>query len=270
LYGEYQQVADVLASMGVPPDFESDPPLRYTHRHDSGTDIYFVANPQDADVRANCRFRVTGKPAEIWDPMTGRMWAARSQERDGRTQLTLALEPHGSVFVVFPVKASSLPAIDTDAASERKTLAEVAGPWEVSFEPQRGAPARIELDKPIDLAAHADPGVKHFSGLAAYTTNFELDLGDVQVMAAVKVNGRDVGVAWKRPFRLDVTDTVRAGRNTLEITVANLWPNRLIGDASLPEPQRVARTTWNPYRPDTPLPPSGLLGPVTLQASTAP
>jgi hypothetical protein len=83
-------------------------------------------------------------------------------------------------------------------------------------------------------------------------------------MARVKLNGKDLGVVWKSPFRLKLDEALKPGENRLEIEVANLWPNRLIGDAGLPEAQRVAWTTWNPFAKDTPLLESGLLGPVKL------
>lgn len=84
-------------------------------------------------------------------------------------------------------------------------------------------------------------------------------------MARVRLNGRDVGTVWKSPFRVEITSALRPGENQLKIEVANLWPNRLIGDAGLPAEQRVAWTTWNPFAKDASLLESGLLGPVKLQ-----
>jgi len=96
------------------------------------------------------------------------------------------------------------------------------------------------------------------------------DLGQVFVCAQVKLNGKDLGVLWRAPFKLEITDAVKPGANMLEITVANLWPNRLIGDQALPPEKRVAWTTWNPFTKDTPLQRSGLLGPVCYEVVTAP
>lgn len=122
--------------------------------------------------------------------------------------------------------------------------------------------------------------MKHFSGAAVYLKTFDvppsmlgqdsrphLDLGQVQVMAQVKLNGRDLGVLWKPPFRVEVTGAVKPGENALEIRVVNLWPNRLIGDQSLPPEHRIAWSTWNPFQKDSPLLESGLLGPVTLRVA---
>jgi hypothetical protein len=156
----------------------------------------------------------------------------------------------------------------------------VNGPWEVRFQRGRGAPERLSLDALVDWAKHPDPAVRYFSGTATYTCSFRvpaallapgrrltLDLGDVQVMAGVRLNGKDLGILWKAPFRVDATAALQPGENRLEVTVANLWPNRLIGDQAGPREARVTWTTWNPFRPTDALLPSGLIGPVRLEAA---
>jgi hypothetical protein len=92
-----------------------------------------------------------------------------------------------------------------------------------------------------------------------------LELGEVKNLAEVSLNGRDLGVLWKPPFSVDITDAVQPGQNLLEVRVTNLWPNRLIGDQHLPENERHTWTTWSPYTADSPLLPSGLLGPVRIR-----
>ncbi len=159
---------------------------------------------------------------------------------------------------------------------------EISGAWNVSFPPKWGAPEKITLDHLISLSDSTNAGVKYFSGTATYTKTFDwkpvrkirnqkteswLDLGDVQVMARVKLNGHDLGVLWKQPFRVNVTGALKPGRNTLEIRVADLWPNRMIGDAALPEAERFTWSSYEPFTKDSPLPKSGLLGPVTLQTT---
>ncbi len=133
------------------------------------------------------------------------------------------------------------------------------------------------MEQLTDWSEHADPRVKYFSGQATYRTTFSLDpaldpknskltldLGQVAVCARVKLNGQDLGILWRQPFQVEVTDAAKPGENTLEITVANLWPNRLIGDQTLPPGERIAWSTWSPFTKDSPLLPSGLLGPVRL------
>jgi hypothetical protein len=185
----------------------------------------------------------------------------------------------------------------------------VDGAWQVKFQSGRGAPESIELPALRSLHLHENPGVKYFSGTATYSRPLDvpaeflgadrrviLDLGRVEVIASVRVNGREAGTVWKEPYRLDVTDFVRAGANTLEIAVTNLWTNRLIGDEFLPveneygirdeqgnDPHGIVRlpawyregkpkppggrvtfSAWNFYDKDEPLVASGLLGPVRL------
>jgi len=177
----------------------------------------------------------------------------------------------------------------------------VDGAWDISFQSGRGAPEKAVFEKLISWPDHADRGIKYFSGTAAYRKCLDippallgqgrelyLDLGQVQVIAEVKLNGRNLGILWKAPYRLDITSAAKAGKNELEIEITNLWPNRLIGDEQLPEDiewpgktllrwpdwllkgeprpskDRVTFTTWHHWRKDMPLQPSGLLGPVVL------
>lgn len=157
---------------------------------------------------------------------------------------------------------------------------EIRGLWEVRFPPRWGAPAKVVLDRLISWTEHQDPGVRYFSGTAEYLKEIEippervgpnqrlfLDLGRVKHFAEVWVNGRHLGILWKPPFRIDITKVVRPGRNRFQIQVTNLWINRLIGDAQLPPEKRLTWTTYNPYRPQSPLVESGLLGPVTLRSA---
>jgi hypothetical protein len=275
IYADYSPIARLLAGMDVSPDFQAEPFLRYTHRHDGDVDIYFVANPEARPLEANATFRVSGRQPELWDAVTGEQRALPEfAERAGRTRVPLRFEAHQSFFIVFRKAAGSRPAPGRNFA-ESRPVQEINGPWEVAFEPNRGAPERVTFEALTDWSKDSNPGVKHFSGLAAYRTQFDwkprhsrlfLELGQVQVMAGVRLNGRDLGPVWTAPFRVEVTGALQPGPNLLEIRVANLWPNRLIGDAALPPDQRVAWTTWNPFKKDSPLLPSGLLGPVRLAA----
>ncbi|MCX7046819.1 MAG: glycosyl hydrolase [Candidatus Sumerlaeota bacterium] len=280
LYPDYKVIAGILAKMGIPPDFEADQELRYIHRRDGDADIYFVSNAQNTPTAANCTFRVTGKSPEIWDPISGetRLASAFKQE-NSRTIVPLQLDPAGSLFVIFrnPTDAAQSTGQNFPAI---KPLQEIAGPWTVKFDPKWGGPQTIVFDTLTDWSKRPEEGIKYYSGTATYIKTFTLppatpaqsqrlylDLGKVEVMAQVNLNGKDLGILWKTPYRAGITDAIKPGENTLEITVVNLWPNRLIGDQSLPEDKRYTRTTWNPFKKDSPLLESGLIGPVTLQVS---
>jgi hypothetical protein len=152
----------------------------------------------------------------------------------------------------------------------------ITGPWELSFLGNRGAPERLTLNKLMSWTEHNDSGVKYYSGTATYRKNIQvppellgknrrlwLDLGNVQVMAQVKLNGEDLGILWNPPFRVDITAAVKPGENALEIVVANVWANRLIGDMLLPAEQRITQGGVK-LEPNAPLAESGLLGPVQI------
>jgi len=133
----------------------------------------------------------------------------------------------------------------------------VAGPWHVAFQKDRGAPDAITLPKLESLSRNADPGVKYFSGTATYSRSIDvpasalgknrrvyLDLGRVEVLAHVTVNGRDLGTVWKAPYRVDITDAVRPGANQVSVAVTDLWPNRMIGDAQHSDPNTYVDSDW--------------------------
>jgi hypothetical protein len=272
IYPSYDTTAQILASMNIPPDFESEGDLRYTHRHDKDAEIYFVGNRTTAQVSADCRFRVTALQPELWDPVTGEKRALPEfREQQRQTIVPLRFAPGQSYFIVFrrgrrPV-GKNFP--------ELKQAAELAGPWEVAFDPKWGGPGHVTFAALDDWSKRAEDGIRFYSGTATYQKVFTLpspltggrmflDLGRVAVMARVKLNGNDLGVVWTPPYRVDITAAVKRGENTLEIAVVNLWPNRLIGDQSLPAEKRFTWTTWSPYKKDSPLLESGLLGPVHI------
>jgi len=157
----------------------------------------------------------------------------------------------------------------------------VSGPWTLKFMPGWGAPPEIGMEKLASWTESAEEGVRHYSGTATYAANFTLpgslpakarvmlDLGEVHETARVFVNGREMGVAWKQPYELDVTAAAKPGENELKVAVTNLWPNRIIGDQGLPENQRFTHTNITKFKADSPLMPSGLLGPVTVRITAA-
>ena len=307
IYPGYDTTAQILARLGVPPDFESDADLRYTHRHDMDAEIYFVGNRTAAPVSAKCRFRVTGRQVELWDPITGEQRALPEfREENGRTVVPLRFAPGESYFVVFR-KSSRLAPRDAGAKNflTRSMRSTLTGPWEVSFDPKWGGPAKATFATLEDWSNHVEDGIKYYSGTATYRRVFSLqssvlsprvylDLGRVAVMAQVKVNGRDCGIVWTEPYRVEITSAVKPGENALEISVANLWPNRLIGDEQVTEesernpggnlkswpawiaegkpssPGRFTFSTWRLWKKDDVLLESGLLGPVRILSDALP
>jgi hypothetical protein len=284
LYPDYDNTAALLEQMGVGEDFSATGPVRYTHRCTTARDIYFVSNRTDQQIQADCTFRAAGGQPELWDPVGGeRRSLPQYQREDGRTTVPMQFEPRGSFFVVFPRGESSGNCESSAGGAnfpKATSVATLEGPWEVSFDPKWGGPERVAFDALQDWSGRQEEGIKYYSGIATYRKSFErlaglpahskiyLDLGTVHEIARVRLNGEDLGVVWCAPWRVEITQALKAGANHLEIEVANLWPNRLIGDATKPKEERITGTTANPYNAASALLPSGLLRPVTVQADT--
>jgi hypothetical protein len=273
-------VAEALAAIGATPDLaytrpREDTGLLFVHRALPDGDIYWVVNGNTRNETLETSFRVAGRAPELWHAQTGLAEPASYLIANGRTIVPLRLEPDEAVFVVFR-KAAAEPARALPEPRETGSLA-VEGAWDVAFQAGRGAPAAAKLDTLSSWSENADPGIKYFSGTGAYAKTVDvpadwikagarlwLDLGDVKNLAEVTVNGKPLGIVWKTPFRVDVTSALRPGANTLEIKVANLWVNRLIGDKQPGVTKTYTYTAVEFYRADSPLLPSGLLGPVRI------
>ena len=295
LYPPYGYTANILASMNVSVNFESNTgQIRYTHRMMDDCDIYFVSNRVNQPVTAECIFRVTDRRPELWDPMTGDMRPLPEYAVDGdHTVVPLQFDIHQAYFVVFPAKTSQPKTSAKKNFPEMKQIATLTAPWTVSFDPAWGGPRQTTFAQLADWTQHADPGIKYYSGTAVYRQTFDkpdvknkrlfMDLGSVKDMARVRLNGCDLGVVWTFPWSMDITNAVKSKGNQLEIEVVNRWPNRLIGDEYLPDdgirdgqwPQwlkdgtprtsgRYTFATHRHYTKDSPLLESGLLGPVTI------
>jgi len=280
---EKETVAQALAAIGAEPDFSftrprEDTQLAFVHRALRDGDIYWVVNGNTRPETVEASFRVTGKAPELWHAETGAVEPASYLVANGRTVVPLRLEPDDAVFVVFR-KPAEAPARALPEAVET-VLATVGGAWDVAFQPGRGAPATASFATLHSWSADPDPGIRYFSGKGTYSTTVEapaewfkagarlwLDLGDVKNLAEVTVNGQPLGTVWKTPFRVDATAALKPGANTLEIKVANLWVNRLIGDKQPGVTKTYTYTAVEFYKADSSLLPSGLLGPVRVLRS---
>ena len=257
-------LTEAFARLQVPADVVCPEDILWKHRQDGDTDIYFVSNQTAQERDETISFRVTDRRPELWWPDSGTTEAAPFTENDGRTTLSLHFDPSGSVFVVFGKAASE----GARQKAELKQVAEVNGPWQVEFPSQR-----VTFDKLISWTEHPDPAIKYYAGTAVYRTEFSisdvqattvLDLGTVDAIAKVRVNGQEVGTLWKPPYRADISAAVKPGANALEVEVVNTWLNRLIGDAQPNATTPVTFTTTKSWNAETPLQPAGLLGPVVI------
>ena len=292
---------ELFASDNLKPDFEGDG-LKWIHRRTNNADLYFVANTKPESISRRCTFRIAARTPELWNPETGQVFPLPGTQQDnGRTTAVLHFEPAQSWFVVFRDRPSA-PSSASSPFPSWQPVQEITGTWTLSFDPAWGTKETVALDELSSWSEHSDPLVKYYSGTATYRKTFGvsksalsdgdarlwLDLGRVEVIARVTVNGKSCGIAWKPPYRVDITDALVAGQNDLRIEVVNTWVNRMIGDEQLPldaewkdwetlvdwpewfreghssSTGRYTFTTARHYGKESPLMPSGLLGPVRI------
>jgi hypothetical protein len=285
--------------------------LKSIHRSDGKVDVYFVANLLQTNGAAKCAFGVSGKQPELWNPNTGETRELPEFESaGGKTIVPLQFAPAESWFVVFrkPVASGEQSAAAKNFPA-KKVVGEIGGTWLVQFDPKWGGPG-----KPVTFAAlndwtnRSEPGIRYYSGTAVYKNEFDLpssetinrksklflDLGTVRDIAKVSLNGRDLGVVWTAPWRVDITKAVKSKHNQLVVKVTNCWANRQIGDeqepadcefgkgdmgyggplkafpdwvvkdAPRPSAGRYTFTTWNYFNQNSHLESSGLIGPVSI------
>jgi hypothetical protein len=300
LYPNYDATATILREMGIAEDFQSSGSVRYTHKLIPSGDIYFVSNKTNTALNATCSFRVSSGTPELWNPMTGETRKLPDFEvKKGQIQIPLQFDAFESYFIVFDKSSKAEPSNKAGLKNftQPNVLFEVGNPWKVSFNPIWGGPEDIVFDKLVDWTSRPEEGIKYYSGIATYHKTIQLpenvvtdknadlflDLGEVNNIARVWVNGKDMGVVWTAPFRIKITDAIVSGENKIDIEVANLWPNRLIGDEKKPDdgikdnqwpdwllngkPRTSGRytfTTWKHYSKDSKLLKSGLIGPVRV------
>ena len=273
-------LADVLKTLNITPDFsysktDEKTRLLFVHRQVRDIDLYWINNRLSKTEDIEATFRVTGKTAEIWHPETGIIEQASYNIENTFTQVPLHLKSNDAVFVVFRKKtnkkARAIP------QPKEQVLATLQGSWIVGFQEKRGAPEKAIFETLSPWNENTDTGIKYFSGTGTYTKKLEapvdwfknntqlwLDLGSVKNLAEVIINGKSVGVIWDPPFRVNVSDALKKGENNLEVKITNLWVNRLIGDQQPDVKQKITYTTMKFYKADSPLKPSGLLGPVQI------
>lgn len=284
--------------------------IEFIHRSLGDTELYFISNQHEVPKMLEATFRVGSRQPELWYPEKGEIEIASAfhPTTEGNMSVTLNLEASESVFVVFrsPLQ-KKFSTVSLPKVVESSEPIELTGPWQVLFPNKKKT---VTFPRLINWAEHDDPMIRYYSGTACYSKSFDinteqltegikyiLDLGKVEVVAEVILNGKSLGVLWKSPYEMDVTEDLLPGKNNLELRVANLWVNRLIGDLKSPDdsqwtnnkgttvegmalqeiPRRVVEQTqessiygktfvaWKwPHFEGKSLLPSGLIGPVRL------
>ena len=258
---------DALQMLDVKPDVQGE--VRWLHRQAEGADWYFVTPMKQQAFSGKVTFRAAGA-AEWWNPVTGEFAPLNASRQGEYVTVELDLPKAGSGFVVFR-QDKQQQNVEKVAYSQTQN---VDGKWSLQFPEGWGAPAQLETETlmPWCELPMSEEG-KAFSGSVMYTTTFNwkgdskhvlLDLGEVDMLAEVSVNGQKFRTLWCKPFALDIADALKEGENTLQVKVTSTWFNRLAFDAAQPEADRKTWTIEGP-KADAPLKEYGLLGPVTLK-----
>jgi hypothetical protein len=335
-------VNDAIQAFKISPDIiitaDSAQFIKGLHRRGKQGDVYFIANLYGKPQNLELSFRISGMQPEIWNAEDGSIINAPVWKYiNGRTSLTMKLDDHQSMFVVFRKKSNELVhpisitgnvelngtniiANETGTAlveysdGEKKsfslsapTTTPLATPWRVRFQPKLDESFQVEFPLLKDFSEHSDSRIRYFAGTATYLSTFNMDvidpgkqylidLGILNDIVSVKLNGQDLGVDWYPPYQLDMSNALKQGENELEISVTTNWANRLIGDEKEPadfewgadreqfgramkafpdwfinkQPRpskgRKAFVLWYYYRPDSKLKPAGMVGPVNITA----
>lgn len=272
-----KSLSEALRAISLEPDvrFDDADNVRYVHRSASDAEIYWVNNRTDRSRRMQASFRITGRKPMLWHAETGkRVPVEYEMTCDGRTTVSWTMLPWDAVFIVFdePTDQKWISVTEPEALDSIT----ISTPWTLEFSGV-AAPKKLEIDRLASLTESSDSRVKYFSGTVVYTNTiklgekfaankhnrFVLSLGRVGCVADVVVNEKPIGTLWHAPYDIDITEALHEGSNKLEIRVSNLWRNRLIGDKITGETN--AFPAFDFFTAESPLVPSGLIGPVALR-----
>ena len=267
-----------LDALQTPADVTGlDATLLWTHRAGPGFDLYFLSNQAKTPRTVTASFRVSGRQPEVWNAVDAtRRDLPNFTEKDGRTDVPLTFGPNESLFVVFAKPASAAKTLVDNFPKPNDRLT-VEGPWAVSFDPTDGAPKSITFDRLTDWTKRPEPAIRGYSGKATYAIKFDapasvakdltlLNLGPIDGIARVRLNGTDVGTVWCAPWNVDVSNALKPGENALEVDVTNNWVNQLLAEKDKPKAKRAIYTFISPNLSTVKPQPSGLIGPVVLQS----
>lgn len=269
----FTELGDALSALKLDKDWRiaggaDASTLAVRHRTAAEAEIWFVSNRGAEAFNDTLSFRIAGRKPEFWDAVSGERSDAPFRVENGRTLVPVALGTSGSTFIVFREPTNATAYVPPPA--EESELARLDAGWTLTLGEREVAGA---LASWTELP---DPEDRYFSGVGIYrrtikipknwiegSRHIRLDLGTIGDVAEIRINGTVAGTVWTAPYALDVRPLLRPGQNRVEVHVANLWVNRLIGDAQ-PGAAKRAEVYGPTYRADAPLRPSGLLGPVRI------
>lgn len=240
--------------------------IYFTHKILNDADFFFLHNHKDTTEKNLFTFKAIGKYAQLWNSVSGERFSIPIEKSDTNTvSIRLELSPNESYFVIITDKEEKLspaPFIKTPYKSET-----ISGLWNVYFDEKLGGPGNVTFEKLEDWTTNLDPKIKYYSGTAIYKKTIsidskpkklEIDLGNPGFIAQVLVNGKDAGIIWCSPWRLDISRFIKEGKNNLEIRVVNSLMNRMMYDSQLTENNRITYAYPIIASSKDPLVPSGL------------
>lgn len=251
--------------------------IAYTHRQGNNTDIYFISNQLSNKRQLDISLRESGRIPELWNPVTGEIKTDNDWEMvNNRTNMQLLLEPNESVFIVLQTPSTK----QSNKAKHDNLLSDkiIDTPWNVQFDNGMRGPANPVVFKELaDWSQHVNDSIRYYSGTAIYTNDFIhnqsegeqtfIEFDEINNMAEVKINGKQCGTIWTYPYKLNITDALRNGKNEIEILVTNTWANRIMGDEDFGQEKNESHKTWTNARyrlPKKELVKSGLTGNVKI------
>jgi len=263
---------DVFSRMNLVPDVSMPDDYVFTHRRTEQADIFFVSNQLERARKDTLGFRITDKYPELFDAVTGDIRPLPEYKVKGEMMnIPLEFEPSGSWFIVF--RNQKKLSIKGKNFYPMSPIQEVNGTWNVSFKPKLGMPEQTEFATLSDWTTSSNPSIKYYSGTATYKNKFQfsgnvsqtyyINLGRVETLAKVRLNGIDLGTLWCYPYSVNLSNALKKGENVLEVDVTNPWWNRLIGDKQA-NAKQYTWTAYSNWNAKDPLLPAGLLGPVTI------
>ena len=250
--------------------------IAWTHRKSETEDIYFISNQKEQKKQFEASFRVIGKIPVWYNPVTDKTTTLSNWKiENGRTIVLISLAENESGFVIFKDKTTAILAQGYQKGVKFESVQTLDENWELQFDPAfKGPNEVIKINKLFDWSTSSNDQIKYYSGAVIYKKEFNwkgkyndkiwLDLGTIANMAEVSINGKDCGTLWTFPYKVDVSEALKKGKNTIVIKITNTWANRLIGDQKLPKEERLTWTTATFRLEGEPLLKAGLLGPVTI------
>lgn len=266
---------EVFGQLNLKADVVLPGQFNYIHRRDGEADIYFVTNQSQQIFNGELGFKITGKQPELWNAVTGEIRnLPEFTERSGYTFIPMKFNETDSWFVVFRNKISTRQ--NGKNFADKTPVQTIDGAWTVAFNTKMDAPAKVEFKTLSDWTANENKNIQYYGGTATYKKTFEfagditkpnfINLGRVEKMASVRVNGKSLGTVWCYPYQIDISKALKKGTNTLEIDITNPWWNRIVGDL---QDGVTKKHTWMTFPFEwakvSPLQPAGLFGPVVIE-----